>query len=181
MTRHLDATETAKLIRKALKANFPGVKFSVRSYKYAGGSSIRVRWDDGPTYDAVNPVCQAFAGHVEPAHCVGTTGSAGIMPGYDVHRIGDDAEPVHLGGDFVFCERDISDGLRQHVADIYLAADPDTRQELCHTTDAFRGINHFPKDVFSYSDTDFSAFDYDADRVLGNIVRRIDAQLLASP
>ena len=23
-------------------------------------SSIRVRWDYGPTYDAVNPVCQAF-------------------------------------------------------------------------------------------------------------------------
>ena len=41
-------TDTAKLIRATLKAKFPGIKFSVRSSRYAGGSSIDVRWNDGP-------------------------------------------------------------------------------------------------------------------------------------
>ena len=52
--KYFDTVETAKLIRKALKAKFPGVKFSVRSRKYAGGSSIDVVWTDGPAAKAVD-------------------------------------------------------------------------------------------------------------------------------
>jgi hypothetical protein len=37
--------ETAKEIRKALKAAFPKVKFSVRSHCYAGGASIDVSYN----------------------------------------------------------------------------------------------------------------------------------------
>lgn len=40
----LGATGFARLIRKALKAEFPGVKFSVRSNSYSGGSTIDVRY-----------------------------------------------------------------------------------------------------------------------------------------
>ena len=37
---YLTCAETAKLVRSALKAAFPGVKFSVCSSTYSGGASI---------------------------------------------------------------------------------------------------------------------------------------------
>jgi hypothetical protein len=55
-------TDTAKLIRKALKDAFPGQKFSVRSNSYAGGSSIDVRWTDGPTAARVDEVVGGYQG-----------------------------------------------------------------------------------------------------------------------
>ena len=54
--------ETAKLIRKQLKAKFPAVKFSVKSSRYSGGSSIDICWEDGPTSKAVDVVVQPFCG-----------------------------------------------------------------------------------------------------------------------
>lgn len=39
----------AKLLRQMLKEAFPGTKFSVRPQSYAGGSSIRFSWENGPT------------------------------------------------------------------------------------------------------------------------------------
>jgi hypothetical protein len=51
--RYLTTAETAKLVRQTLKAAFPGIKFSVRSDNYSGGSAIRVRWTDGPSVTAV--------------------------------------------------------------------------------------------------------------------------------
>lgn len=47
-TVYLDAAELAKLIRADLKVAYPGVKFSVTLSRYSGGSSVRVRWTDGP-------------------------------------------------------------------------------------------------------------------------------------
>lgn len=48
MTQYMTTAETAKMVRRALGEAFPGVKFSVRSKTYAGGSSIDVYWMDGP-------------------------------------------------------------------------------------------------------------------------------------
>ena len=42
---YLSTVATADAMRKALKAAFPGVKFSVRSKVYAGGSSIDVSYE----------------------------------------------------------------------------------------------------------------------------------------
>ena len=42
--RYLTCAETAKLIRKDLKKNFPKIKFSVMSNTYSMGASIRVNW-----------------------------------------------------------------------------------------------------------------------------------------
>lgn len=58
----LSTTDTAKVIRKALKRAFPKVKFSVRSDSYSGGSSIDVSWTDGPTSDQVDEVVKRYAG-----------------------------------------------------------------------------------------------------------------------
>lgn len=56
----LSCAETARELRKALKAEFPGIKFSVRSRTYSGGASIDVGWMDGPLQAAVQAVCDGF-------------------------------------------------------------------------------------------------------------------------
>ena len=61
--KYLSCAETAKLVRTALKKNFPGVKFSVRSSVYSGGASIDVSWVLGPTTREVD----AVAGQYESA------------------------------------------------------------------------------------------------------------------
>jgi len=43
----------AKKMRKELKETFPGVKFTVRSDNFSGGSSIDVSWVDFPSVKAV--------------------------------------------------------------------------------------------------------------------------------
>lgn len=53
-------TETAARMRVALREQFPGVKFSVRSSRFAGGTSIGVSWVNGPTEAAVRPLTQGF-------------------------------------------------------------------------------------------------------------------------
>ncbi len=53
---YASAADVAGFIRADLKAAFAGIKFSVRSKTYSGGSSVSVHWTDGPTEDAVNAV-----------------------------------------------------------------------------------------------------------------------------
>jgi hypothetical protein len=60
MTTYISTTETAALVRKALKEAFPGVKFSVRSSSYAGGASISVGWTDGPNKALVVAITERF-------------------------------------------------------------------------------------------------------------------------
>lgn len=54
------ATDVAKEIRKELKHQFPGTKFSVRTDQYSMGASIRIRWVDFPTPEAVKKAVQPF-------------------------------------------------------------------------------------------------------------------------
>lgn len=56
----MSAKETAKAIRKVLKFNFKGVKFSVVSENFSGGDAVRVHWTDGPTYDSVDDLVRKY-------------------------------------------------------------------------------------------------------------------------
>ena len=132
--RWLSCAETAKLVRSALKAEFPGVRFSVRSHEYAGGASIDVKWTDGPRARDVEPVAKQYqgggfdgtvdlkygmshfmrpGGSVLVAHDEGTEGSGGQHASTDNRDLSlalpDDAELVRFGADFIFCTREISD------------------------------------------------------------------------
>jgi len=60
-SKYIPVTEVAKLIRQCLKEAFPGVKFRVRSDKYAGGASIGVIWIDGPSTVQVEAITDRFA------------------------------------------------------------------------------------------------------------------------
>ena len=52
--------ETAKIIRKELKAAFPGVKFSVKTGR-SGFDIVRVEWIDGPTRSEVDALMRKYA------------------------------------------------------------------------------------------------------------------------
>ena len=119
---YLTGPETAKLVRIALRREFPGAKFSVRS----DHDSIDVRWTDGPTTALVNPVVKAYEGggfdgsidlaytceswleadgSVAPAYSAGTEGSRGADPGYAYAPPSPDAQLVQFGAKYVFTDR----------------------------------------------------------------------------
>lgn len=60
MARYIPVVETAKLVRNALKSEFPGIKFSVHSK--ATSTSINVSWVDGPIRSAVDAIVEQFKG-----------------------------------------------------------------------------------------------------------------------
>ena len=105
---YLSKTETAKLLRKALKAEFPGQKFSVRC---TNGSSIRVGWTDGPTSADVQAVTSLYNGAT-------FDGMQDLREYHDSILVDEDGTPqvVHFGADFIFTEREISQKWRDVIA-----------------------------------------------------------------
>lgn len=95
MTKYISLNDTNKLIRKALKEAFPGVKFSVRGKSYSGGASTDIRWTNGPTQDQVDPIAQQFRG----AYFDGMID----MQSSVYHEV--DGEQVRYGADYIFCQR----------------------------------------------------------------------------
>ena len=90
--------ETAKLVRIALKARFPSVKFSVRSSTYSMGASIDVSWTDGPSSKEVEPITSQFTG-------ASFDGMIDLKSYHDTEWQG---QRVHFGADYIFCSREIS-------------------------------------------------------------------------
>ena len=131
--RYIDVVEVAKMVRSRLKREFPGVKFGVRSSRYAGGASIRVTWEQGPSEKAVDRVASEYEGscldgdysprpvyhylfpdgHAEIAY-ISPSGAIGasIPEGVDNREIQatlpSGTECVHFGADFVHCWREPS-------------------------------------------------------------------------
>lgn len=58
-TKYIPATEVAKLIRKDLKAAFPGISFKVTT---KSASTVNVFWTDGPSDTQVNKVIGKYSG-----------------------------------------------------------------------------------------------------------------------
>ncbi len=107
MARYISAADTSKLIRKALKAAFPGAKFSVRTSTYSGGASAQVTYTDGPALEDVNAIAKPFAG-----------GSFdGMIDLMSYHTSDLDGEEVRFGTHFVFVDRIMSIEFLQRMAD----------------------------------------------------------------
>jgi hypothetical protein len=117
--------ETAQMIRAALKKNFPGTKFSVRTSYFAGGSAVDIGWTDGPTTKAVDAVVgpyqgDGFDGMIDMSYskqaimladgtvtygpCEGTGGQKGSVPEYKP-EIPEGAKVVSFGAKFVQTHR----------------------------------------------------------------------------
>ena len=58
--RNNSLVAAAKNIRRELAAAFPGVRFAVRSDRFAGGDAIRISWVDGPTTAQVDPIVNRY-------------------------------------------------------------------------------------------------------------------------
>lgn len=104
---YISVTDTAKMIRQALKESFPEIKFSVKSSKYAGGASISVRYTDGPNVKQVEAVVGIFNG----SYFDGQIDYKG--PCYAMI----DGKQVRFGADYVFVSRDYSDAMAQKAID----------------------------------------------------------------
>ena len=133
--RYLTAAQTATVLRKALKARWPHVKFSVRSQTYSGGASIRVRWADGPAPSEVEKVTAGFEaggfdGMIDMAYGItswllpdgtatmaaspGTEGSRGMVASYVSDAPHPDAVLVTFGAKYISCDRTETDYAGQH-------------------------------------------------------------------
>jgi hypothetical protein len=139
MARYMSCADTAKEVRKALKAEFPGVRFSVRSHTYSGGASIDVSWRDGPTYGSVNAVCQRFAG-------ASFDGMIDLKTTHTTLVMNPDGTPeeVRYASDYVFAHRYITPEFRAQVTAEYVAQwgrEPDFDRCNANNTDHY----HFNK------------------------------------
>lgn len=153
MTDYLSCAQTAKLIRAALKRAFPGVRFSIRSNTYSGGASVKVKWTDGPLQRDVEAVAKRFQGGdfdgmIDMAVCrhhyltpdgmavmagtEGTEGSGGTIERVDNPAPPFDARRVRFGADFVFCDRELSEGFRARLLAAWDALTVRERVALCN-------------------------------------------------
>lgn len=105
MSRSVSVADTAKEVRKALKAAFPGQKFSVRSHSYSGGASINVNYVDGPAAEAVEEVAHQFQG----------ASFDGMIDLKSYHSSEFNGEVVHWGADYVFVRREFSPAVQEEA------------------------------------------------------------------
>ncbi len=89
--------ETAQFIREALKAAFPGVKFSVRTSYASMTSSTDIQWTDGPTQPEVERITDRFT----------SKGFDGMTDSTTYHAQTFNGELVHFSG-WVHVRRDVS-------------------------------------------------------------------------
>jgi len=92
-------TLAAHNIRVLLKEQFPKIKFSVKSDRFAGGDSIDIRWTDGPNTKAVEKIADRF--------------EAGSFNGQeDIYEYSRSVFRDLFGdAKYIHCHRDISDAL----------------------------------------------------------------------
>lgn len=169
-TRHVDTAEAAKMLRPLLKSECPGVKFSVRIERYAGGSSIEVFWTDGPTIDQVEKVTRGFQGRrfegmtdcsysADSWYCpehgtrVAETRGCDVVGNNGVHdsRCCAKAELVHFRSSYVHTHRTISPDftaeLRAEVVrQAGLPADVDDHTHLPQHSLFWHGMNDTVRD-----------------------------------
>ena len=95
----------AKNIRIELARAFPGVKFSVKSTSFSGGSDINVSWTDGPTTKQIDGIIQKY--------------QAGSFDGsVDLYTYEHSAWTEYFGtAKYIFANRHYSDAMTKKVID----------------------------------------------------------------
>ena len=99
---YVSVKEQARWIREALRAVFPGVRFSVRSSR--GGGAVDVGWTDGPTVAQVQEVTRRY-------ELEGFDGMTDMR--YDVPLVIDGRE--YRGGGLILEHREVSDTWRAEI------------------------------------------------------------------
>lgn len=154
VTTYISVTETAKLVREALKKAFPRVKFSVRSKSYSGGASIDVYWTDGPRTCEVKRITQRFNGADFDGMQDLKTNRQTLVSQPD-----GTVKQVQYGADWVFCHREYSPARRAKLeAEIAaVAGEPFESDRVMdafvsvETGEVFKGRGIHPGDSFGSS------------------------------
>ena len=112
--KYISTKELAVYIRKGLAQRWPGQVFSVKSDSYAGGSSVRVGWTDGPSESQVRRFTdpldgEGFDGMIDMAYYnrhwqmpdgsivyAGTDGTQGSMGVVAAHKLTKPAGAVEV-------------------------------------------------------------------------------------
>lgn len=149
---YLSCADTAKIIRVELKKKFPGQKFSVRSDVYSMGASIDVRWENGVSLKAVEEVVKKYEssgfdgsidlkygkthyltkeGEIILGYSMGTQESMGCVPAFREPMPPEGAKEIHLGADYIFCERKITEELQERIA----------REMAAHMNEEYKGLD----------------------------------------
>lgn len=160
--RYVSCVDTAKLVRKALKAEFPSTKFSVRSSSYSGGASIDVSWTDGPTGAQVDAVTFLYRGAT-------FDGMIDLKSHHDTILSTEDGfEVVHFGADYIHGQRGISPEWRRRL-----------EAEVCECAgiDSFGHSTHVP--VASFVDRESGGVGLARDSHRGEYASTLVHQLAA--
>jgi hypothetical protein len=123
---YISVTDTAKLVRAALKKAFPGIKFSVVSESYAGGASVDITWAFGPTTKEVDAIGKQYEscnfdgmidmetswehwllpdGSTRIKGGPGTEDSRGYIQKIEETPMPEGAKPVRFGAHYVMSQR----------------------------------------------------------------------------
>lgn len=108
MTTYISLTDTADMIRKTLKIEFPGIKFSVKTRRFANGTACDIRWVDGPTSREVDDVVGFYSG---------STFDPMIDLSSSKTHTNEGGEEIHYGAKYVTTRREYSNGFFQHMID----------------------------------------------------------------
>ena len=131
---YISTNDTAKMIRKTLKNQFPTVKFSVRSDKYSGGSSINVSYTDGPFAREVEAVVKFYEG----AKFDGMTDCKDYQTALMILEGDETPTEVSFGADYVFVNRRTSAEYDAELIEKFEEISGEKYEsEKSYTTDAF--------------------------------------------
>jgi hypothetical protein len=97
-----DAAQVAKEVKRILKRAYPTTKFSVRTDRYAGGSSVDVYWTDGPRQEAVEKLIGHYHGSTFDALTDSTRRHDTVIETAQGPRT------IHCGNDHIFTHRKVS-------------------------------------------------------------------------
>lgn len=107
--RSVSAAELAQHARALLKATFPGVKFSVRSSVFSGGSAVRVSWTDGPRARDVDKLIDPLSGR----------GFDGMTDSTSFHDVTLPSGEVVRNSTFTSTRRETSPALEARMAAVF--------------------------------------------------------------
>jgi hypothetical protein len=95
----------AQMIKQELKTIFPTTTFSVKSRSYAGGDSVDIEWDNGPTTEQVNEISKKYQyGHFD-----------GMI---DLYEISNNREDIPQSK-FVMTRRNITDDIKLQACKVF--------------------------------------------------------------
>jgi len=171
---YLGVVDTAKLVRKALKREFPGFKFSVRSDSYSMGASIDVSWTDGPTEAQVDEIVSDYRGSrfdgmidlkYGVAHWLTPDGVATVQRTYGHSYNGpqgneevtperpEGAVAVHFGADYIHTRRTVTpEFLASLVPLVTDNGDGDANTERCNGCGGWEITHTYVVKIPRYSD-----------------------------